>query len=283
MEPFSSSFGIRYRPVDQPTARERYAHGGGGLGRFVETAGLTVIAGRNFADGDRDGAPATALVSEALAQRTWPGDAALGKRLLVRRYDGNPIEVAVIGVTRNVQERVDNAERDAIFLPSPLAFEARCSLWVQTTGDPERLVAHPRQIVRDLDPRLPILQSGPAEAWRYRRLGLVSGEAMRLTLAGLAVGLLLALPSAAIARALLVELSPFRPRRVHCPGRAAGDCRPGREGVARETGGARQPDDGAAQNIAQRSRGTSPGGDTQSGHSVLSVPGGPDTLHLRSL
>jgi putative ABC transport system permease protein len=40
---------------------------------------------------------------------------------------------------------------------------------------------------------------------------LVSGEAMRLALAGLALGLLLALPSAALARAELVGISPFDP------------------------------------------------------------------------
>jgi predicted permease len=265
MEPFGGSWGLGYRPADQPAVRERYARDGSALGRFVETAGLIVIAGRNFADDDRRGPPATALVSAALAQRTWPGEEPLGQRLLVRLYDGDPTHVTVIGVTRNLQEPVESAEPEAIFLPSPLEFDPTFSLWVRTTGDPARLVPHLHQIVRDLDPRLPLLESGPAEAWRYRRLGpirwiaavlgglgvvalllatggmyavttylvaarrhelgvrsalgarpgdlvrLVGGEAMRLALAGLAVGLLLALPSALLARAELVGISPFDP------------------------------------------------------------------------
>lgn len=265
MEPFGGSWGLGYRPADRPAVGEQYARNGSALGRFVETAGLIVLAGRNFADDDRRGAPVTALVSEALAERTWPGEEPLGKRLLVRLDAGDPTDVTVIGITRNLQEPVESEEPDAIFLPSPLEFDPTFSLWVRTTGDPARLVPHLHQIVRDLDPRLPILESGPAEAWRYRRLGpirwiaaaltglgvvalllatggmyavmtylvasrgyemgvrsalgarpgdlvrLVSGEAMRLALGGLAVGLLLALPSAALARAELVGISPFDP------------------------------------------------------------------------
>ena len=264
--PYGNFGSVFYRPADQSSARERDANGGGAIGPFVDAAGLTVIAGRNFSDDERRApVPATTIVSEALADRAWPGEEPLGKRLMVRRFEGDPIVVSVIGITRDVADPIDNVSRDTILLPTPLAFDTTVSLWVRTAGDPALAVPHLRQIVRDLDPRLPILRGGVASDWRDVRLGpirwvaaglsgvglvalllaagglyavmtylvaarrhemgvrsalgagprdlvrLVGGEAMRLALAGLAVGLLLALPSALIARALVFGLSPFDP------------------------------------------------------------------------
>jgi putative ABC transport system permease protein len=169
-EPFGRSGSVAYSPVDQSWPGYRPAEGGGAIGHFIETANLTVVAGRHFTDQDRRGSPSTALVSESLARRVWRDDNPLGRRLLVRCNEGAPIEVAIVGVTRVVDTPREGADPDAIYLPSAVGMRPTFSLWVRTTGEPARLVSHLRQLVRDLDPRVPVLRSGSAEMWNARQL-----------------------------------------------------------------------------------------------------------------
>ena len=52
---------------------------------FFRTLGLELLAGRNFEETDRAGAPAVAIVNETLARQAWRGENAVGKRILVGR------------------------------------------------------------------------------------------------------------------------------------------------------------------------------------------------------
>ena len=56
---------------------------------FFETLGIPRLAGRDIQDGDVQGAPRVAIVSRSFADRHWPGQDALGRRvsLAVRRPD----------------------------------------------------------------------------------------------------------------------------------------------------------------------------------------------------
>jgi putative ABC transport system permease protein len=72
---------------------------------YLETLGVTLLKGRTFAPGDREGAPKVAVVTEELASRAWGDGDPIGKRI------GHPNEISqeggwwtVVGVVRDVKE-----------------------------------------------------------------------------------------------------------------------------------------------------------------------------------
>jgi len=64
---------------------------------YFQTLGVSILQGRNFANGDTPTSPGVAIVNEAMARKYWPGQAAIGKRLRVQAYDGTEYEI--VGVT----------------------------------------------------------------------------------------------------------------------------------------------------------------------------------------
>src|SRR4029077_19964872 len=59
---------------------------------YFATLGLPLVHGRAFTrfETDHAGAPAVAIIDEALAERLWPGEAALGRRIEWARRDPAP-------------------------------------------------------------------------------------------------------------------------------------------------------------------------------------------------
>jgi putative ABC transport system permease protein len=66
---------------------------------YFRTMGMKLVAGREFTEQDKDGAPATVIVNEAMVQRYWPGQDALGKRITIAGSKRGPVEI--VGVVRN--------------------------------------------------------------------------------------------------------------------------------------------------------------------------------------
>jgi putative ABC transport system permease protein len=97
-------------------AQGRYRHQADqnavGVGYF-RLMGIPLVAGRAFGDGDRGGAPAVAVVSEALARRDFPGGSPLGMRV---RYQGE--WRTIVGVVGDVHiASMRGAVRPTIYTP----------------------------------------------------------------------------------------------------------------------------------------------------------------------
>jgi predicted permease len=186
-EPFGGNPGLTYRTLDYTGPLPfLYTNGGAPLGRFVETAGLRVMRGRGFTEEDRVGKPKVALVSQALARRMSPSGEVVGQRVLVGDGDAPSLEVTIVGMTADASLRALRGEAHAMFLPSPLSYDSHVTLWVRTAGDPALVLPVIRQIVRDLDPQLPIHRIDTGDAWRAREI-----EPIRWIVSGLgAMGLL---------------------------------------------------------------------------------------------
>jgi putative ABC transport system permease protein len=71
--------------------------------QFFTTLGTSVLAGRDFADGDREGSPVVAIVNEAMAKKYFGGSSPLGKhyRLVMHDTLGPPVEI--IGVVKDAK------------------------------------------------------------------------------------------------------------------------------------------------------------------------------------
>ncbi|HSA57500.1 MAG TPA: ADOP family duplicated permease [Gemmatimonadaceae bacterium] len=69
---------------------------------YFAVTGMRIIAGRPFGAGDREGAPAVAIVSETMARTLWPGESALGKCVIYHKPT-NPCNT-IVGVAADARQ-----------------------------------------------------------------------------------------------------------------------------------------------------------------------------------
>lgn len=124
---------------------------------YFRTLGLRLLAGREFTEADRDGAPKVAIVSRSLAQEMWHGEAALGQQLAF--YDPKSPWLEVVGVVDDA--RHTSLERESIptsTLYTPLWQDARPAVFltVRMTGDSEALVGTVRSAIAGVDKEEPL-------------------------------------------------------------------------------------------------------------------------------
>ena len=112
--------------------------------RLLDTMGIPLRRGRSFTALDRDGSQPVAIVSAQLAERFWPGEDAIGKRLRVSRPDAP--WVTVVGVADNVRDsHQPGVPIETWYLPfdqqASSGLAARFYLMVRAGGDPLSLAA----------------------------------------------------------------------------------------------------------------------------------------------
>ncbi|HEX5758631.1 MAG TPA: ABC transporter permease [Thermoanaerobaculia bacterium] len=121
--------------------------------RYFATLRIPLLAGRDFTEADRADAPAVAVVNRTLARRFWPGEEAIGQRLV---HAGRRVEVVGV-VADSTSSRVSEAPRAFLYLPFLQVPSARMTLLVRAAGAPTALGPALRGEVQRLDPSLPIL------------------------------------------------------------------------------------------------------------------------------
>ncbi len=125
--------------------------------RYFETIGTPLLSGRGFMPQDMANAPAVAIISQGLAHRLWPNEAALGKRLRLGGLSEPLCEVVgIAGDSRNSQfSPLDGPAQPTFYRPFAQSYSDGASLVVRTSGDPETLIPAVRREVAALDGNLP--------------------------------------------------------------------------------------------------------------------------------
>jgi len=122
---------------------------------FVDAFGIPLVAGRDFTPDDRMESPRVAIVSRPFAEREWPGQNPVGKR--VRLGANDTTWATIVGVVGGfVQDRrVSDTMRPQILVP--LAQSQRRTLYVavRTTADPASLAPLVRAEMRRIDANVP--------------------------------------------------------------------------------------------------------------------------------
>jgi putative ABC transport system permease protein len=140
----------------------------GGPGMF-STLGASLVSGRVFDDTDRADAPKVVVVDETLARRYWPSESPLGKRISLRP-DGRDWAI-VVGVVRHVQYDGIGTTYPTMYwayLQMAEHFVRSMVLAVRTSTDPATVAGPLREVVRSLDPNVPVVYMRTMDEWLSR-------------------------------------------------------------------------------------------------------------------
>jgi macrolide transport system ATP-binding/permease protein len=156
---------------------------------YFRAIGLPLLQGRAFTSAD-SGTPSVCIVNQTLAERFWPGQNPIGKRLRFSGADGELLEV--IGVARNGKYNSLREDPQPYVYLSYLQvyelFSTTKHLLVRTAMEPERLFADIRRGVQSLDRSLPVFDARTMESHLATFLAQERQTALLLLLlAGLAL------------------------------------------------------------------------------------------------
>lgn len=159
---------------------------------YFHTMGISILRGRGFLASDTSQSSLVAIVNEQLAKHYWPGGDAVGKHIRLESRAGMPIEI--VGVAQNIKY-LNSFEKPMDFVYMPLAQHpvTRMLLLLRSSGDPLQLVQPLKDVVRTLDPNLPLLHTMAYEDYYVNKA--VKGPAIASDLVGSmgVVGLVLAI------------------------------------------------------------------------------------------
>jgi len=123
-------------------------------GSYFRTLGIPLLQGRTFDDRDGGDAPPVAIVSSSLAQRFFPGQNPIRRRIIVATPGKAAIEVTreIVGVTGDIRYLTRSAEESLeIYLPYAQTTWPNVYVMLRTTRDPSGLAAAVRSVLRESD------------------------------------------------------------------------------------------------------------------------------------
>ena len=161
--------------------------------QYFKTMGIDVRSGRDFDERDSSTVPHVVIVNETFVKQHMGGQNPIGKTLITGM---GQMPSEVVGVVSDVRSTNLGAAPGAdYFLPALQRPEGFTNILVRTTGAPESIASAVRDVLKSVDPDLPLLQpraltTAIAQTIADRRLALVllaAFAALALVLASLGV------------------------------------------------------------------------------------------------
>jgi len=185
---------VVWNPNDRPD-EGRVTIGGYAGGDLFQAVGLRLVAGRDFTEAERrQSRPQVAIVNQSFASSL--NGPVVGSLLHVALHGGDfasALDVRIIGIIEPALEpRYEEGVPAAkVYVPVPLEPEPALTLYVRTHGAANALAQPVRELVRELAPRVPILEIGTLDEFNERSFGQQLWLARAAAIIGV-IGLLLA-------------------------------------------------------------------------------------------
>ena len=163
---------------------------------YFRTMNIPVLKGRAFTAQDDSNAPPRLMINQALAQRDFPNEDPVGKRVTFGTPSGETVWFEIIGVTANVRslELREEAPAELYFTSKQSLFE-NMAIVVRSTVEPESIAPALRQAVAEVDRTVPVSRVKTMEhivsesvtqpRFNLFLLGMFSGLALLLSVAGI--------------------------------------------------------------------------------------------------
>jgi putative ABC transport system permease protein len=178
---------LQQAPGDE--VRIRYAPVTAG---FFSTIGVAPTVGRNFERSDAMQRSGVAIVNAAMAARVWPNGDAVGRQFQIGDAVGFGV-FRVVGIVPNFNHEGVVSERQAVpaaYVPLPYGMDRNVGVMVRAVGDPAEVVPRVRDVIRQLDPDVPMtavrtmVRVQQDESWAFSFMASVF-----TVLGGIALGL----------------------------------------------------------------------------------------------
>jgi putative ABC transport system permease protein len=185
---------VGFERMDRPLAAgERLPDVGwqAASGGYFETLRIPLRAGRLFNEHDRPGGPTVVIISEAIADRFFIGESAVGRRIRLGQQDS----AEIVGVVGNIRRAALTDEpRADLYFPAEQGPSGETEFFVRTSGDPLASISALQSTLRAIEPRIVMprvqtLDAVAAESLAVTRLALwLLGLFAAMALALAAVG-----------------------------------------------------------------------------------------------
>jgi predicted permease len=124
---------------------------------YFSALGVPLIGGRFFNDGDTATSRQVIVVNRAMADRYWPGENVVGKRMT---FEDNPKEkdwMTVVGEVGDIKDQPNSPRAEPGFWwPESQASNSEMSVVLRSSSNPELLADALRNEVRHLNPELAV-------------------------------------------------------------------------------------------------------------------------------
>jgi len=140
---------------------------------YFETMQVELVSGRLFTEFDTAESTPVAIIDERLAQKFWPDQDAIGRRLYrpsdpqdITRITDETRFINIVGVVREVLmmgPRADFTPVGTYYFPLAQDPSRGMALAVRTRGDDATVMATVRQRVATIDPELPLFRIQPMQ------------------------------------------------------------------------------------------------------------------------
>jgi putative ABC transport system permease protein len=183
--------GHTYEPGNEPDAEILTA-----TPEYFRTMGIRLLAGRTFTPQDILGRQTALVINRTMAQRFWPGESALGKRVVMKDW-GPPLPGEIVGVVSDVkQDSLETQTQPAIYYSFAQFSEGTLTTYliVRTASNPLSVAAAIRDQIWSVDRDQPVsivamdeIVSGSLERRRFALmlLGAFAGLALLLAVVGI--------------------------------------------------------------------------------------------------
>ena len=122
---------------------------------YFATMRITLNRGREFTDADNENAPHVAVINQAMAERYWPGQDALGKSFTLTSDPKHP--ATIVGITRNSRMGQLYGPFEPIFyVPVAQSYVSTETLQIRSERSTQEMVAGVRAIAQSLAPSIPV-------------------------------------------------------------------------------------------------------------------------------
>jgi predicted permease len=145
------SFAVEGQPDPGPGHRPG-AHYSVACPNYFKALGVPLLAGREFTHQDTVASPGVVIVNQSMAQRFWPKENPVGKRIFE-----SDTWLTVVGVVGDVRHRgLDIEIESQFFRPYTQAAWPVMSVVVRTMGPPMSFVPAIKKAMRDVEPERPV-------------------------------------------------------------------------------------------------------------------------------
>jgi predicted permease len=131
---------------------------------YFRAVGTRLLAGRRFTWADLDGEKLVSIVDEKLAQKAWPGESPVGRRLRVEVWSTStgqihlePLWTEVVGVAENVRSaHLGQVDLETVYLPYNLYAHSELSVLVRSSSEPSVLTELVREQIGQVDSEMAV-------------------------------------------------------------------------------------------------------------------------------